>query len=65
MGVLLAREAPAHADIVVPVPDSGNAAALGYSASPDCLIARLSSAIIMWAALSLSLRRQFGTSALS
>jgi amidophosphoribosyltransferase len=32
MGVLLAREAPAAADIVVPVPDSGNAAALGYSA---------------------------------
>lgn len=32
MGVLLAREAPADADIVVPVPDSGNAAALGYSA---------------------------------
>jgi amidophosphoribosyltransferase len=32
MGKLLAREAPADADIVVPVPDSGNAAALGYSA---------------------------------
>jgi amidophosphoribosyltransferase len=32
MGCLLAREAPAVADIVVPVPDSGNAAALGYSA---------------------------------
>ena len=32
MGRLLAREAPADADIVVPVPDSGNAAALGYSA---------------------------------
>ncbi|MCU1328162.1 MAG: amidophosphoribosyltransferase [Bryobacterales bacterium] len=31
MGVLLAREAPADADIVVPVPDSGNAAALGYA----------------------------------
>jgi amidophosphoribosyltransferase len=31
MGCLLAREAPADADIVVPVPDSGNAAALGYS----------------------------------
>jgi len=30
--MLLAREAPADADIVVPVPDSGNAAALGYSA---------------------------------
>ena len=32
MGKYLAREAPADADIVVPVPDSGNAAALGYSA---------------------------------
>jgi amidophosphoribosyltransferase len=32
LGRLLACEAPAVADIVVPVPDSGNAAALGYSA---------------------------------
>src|SRR5580658_10547299 len=31
MGMLLAREAPADADIVVPVPDSGNAAALGFA----------------------------------
>ncbi len=31
MGRQLAREAPADADIVVPVPDSGNTAALGYS----------------------------------
>jgi amidophosphoribosyltransferase len=31
MGRLLARQAPAPAEIVVPVPDSGNAAALGYS----------------------------------
>jgi amidophosphoribosyltransferase len=31
LGVLLAREAPAPADIVVPVPDSGNSAALGYA----------------------------------
>ncbi len=31
LGRLLAREAPADADIVVPVPDSGVAAALGYS----------------------------------
>jgi amidophosphoribosyltransferase len=31
LGCLLAREAPADADIVVPVPDSGVAAALGYS----------------------------------
>src|SRR3989442_1734442 len=32
LGRLLARECPAEADIVVPVPDSGVAAALGYSA---------------------------------
>ena len=32
MGRQLAREAPVDADIVVPVPDSGNTAALGYSA---------------------------------
>ena len=30
-GRALARECPAKADIVVPVPDSGNAAALGYA----------------------------------
>ncbi len=32
LGRLLAREAPADADIVVPVPDSGVAAGLGYAA---------------------------------
>jgi amidophosphoribosyltransferase len=32
MGRLLARESPVEADIVVPVPDSGVAAAIGYSA---------------------------------
>src|SRR5262245_24403664 len=32
LGRLLAREAPADADIVVPVPDSGVAAAIGYAA---------------------------------
>lgn len=31
MGMRLAREAPANADVVVPVPDSGLFAALGYS----------------------------------
>ncbi|MFO8074060.1 MAG: amidophosphoribosyltransferase [Polyangia bacterium] len=31
MGRTLAEESPVDADIVVPVPDSGNAAALGYS----------------------------------
>jgi len=32
IGILLARECPADADLVVPVPDSGVAAAIGYSA---------------------------------
>jgi amidophosphoribosyltransferase len=31
MGRQLAREHPVKADLVVPVPDSGNCAALGYS----------------------------------
>jgi amidophosphoribosyltransferase len=31
LGRQLAREAPADADVVVPVPDSGNGAALGYA----------------------------------
>ena len=31
MGIELARECPLEADIVIPVPDSGRAAALGYS----------------------------------
>lgn len=31
LGAALAREHPASADIVIPVPDSGNAAALGFS----------------------------------
>jgi amidophosphoribosyltransferase len=37
MGRQLAREAPVEADIVVPVPDSGNTAALGYSAESGIL----------------------------
>jgi len=32
IGVELARESPVEADIVVPVPDSGNPAAMGYAA---------------------------------
>ena len=31
MGAMLAKEAPVEADVVVPVPDSGVAAAIGYS----------------------------------
>ena len=31
MGEILAREAPADADLVIPVPDSGNPAARGYA----------------------------------
>jgi len=33
IGMELAREAPANADIVIPIPDSGVPAALGYSAA--------------------------------
>ncbi len=35
MGRQLAREFPIKADVVVPVPDSGNCAALGYSLESD------------------------------
>ncbi len=35
MGRQLARENPVQADIVIPVPDSGNCAALGYSMEAD------------------------------
>src|SRR6202008_3978012 len=35
MGRQLAREFPIEADVVVPVPDSGNCAALGYSLESD------------------------------
>jgi amidophosphoribosyltransferase len=31
MGVQLAREAPANADVIIPIPDSGVPAAIGYS----------------------------------
>ena len=31
MGEILAREAPVDADLVIPVPDSGNPAARGYA----------------------------------
>ncbi len=31
MGIQLAKEAPCDADIVIPIPDSGNSAALGYA----------------------------------
>jgi amidophosphoribosyltransferase len=35
LGRLLAREHPVEADVVVPVPDSGVAAAIGYAAEAD------------------------------
>src|SRR5581483_11473848 len=35
LGRLLAREHPVDADIVVPVPDSGTAAAIGYSSEAN------------------------------
>jgi len=50
LGRLLARECPADADLVVPVPDSGVAAAIGYSAESGFPSARLSFATTMWAA---------------
>lgn len=31
MGQILAREAPVHADVVIPVPDSGTSAAMGFA----------------------------------
>jgi amidophosphoribosyltransferase len=35
LGRVLAREQPAHADVVVPVPDSGVCAAMGYAEEAD------------------------------
>src|SRR5262249_56223212 len=35
MGAQLAREAPAAADVVIPVPDSGVPAAIGYAQESD------------------------------
>ena len=47
MGQRLAIEQPADADIVVPVPDSGVAAAIGYSAESGCRFDSVWSAITM------------------
>ena len=38
IGVELAKENDIDADIVVPVPDSGNAAALGFAQHLNCLL---------------------------
>ena len=40
MGAELAREAPASADVIVPVPDSGVPAALGYAQESGIQIGR-------------------------
>ena len=49
MGRQLAREYPIAADVVVPVPDSGNCAALGTRSNQASRTRWLSCAIIMWA----------------
>ncbi len=51
LGRLLARECPADADLVVPVPDSGVAAAIGYSdeSGLPLPLRRFSSATTTWA----------------
>ena len=40
MGRQLAREQPADADLVIPVPDSAIPAAIGYAESRACRTAR-------------------------
>ena len=59
MGAELAREAPAAADVVVPVPDSGVPAAIGFAPGVGhSLRDSASSAITMSAAPSSSRRRR-------
>ena len=36
LGRMLAREAPADADVVVPIPDSGVCAAIGFAEESGC-----------------------------
>ena len=57
LGRLLAQESGVEADVVVPVPDSGVAAAIGYAAESGIPFRLASSEIIMWAGPSSSLRR--------
>ena len=48
MGEILWREAPVDADVVIPVPDSGNAAAAASRALPACPRTTASSRTVTW-----------------
>jgi amidophosphoribosyltransferase len=63
LGRILAREQPIDADVVVPVPDSGVCAAMGFARSREFRSAWASSAITTSAARSFSRSRRSGTSA--
>ena len=64
LGRQLAREYPVDADIVIPVPDSGMGAALGYAQESGLPFdMRPRSATTTWAAPSSSPARASGTSA--
>ena len=63
IGAELAREAPANADVVIPVPDSGVPAALGYAAASGIPFESASSATTMSAAPSSSRPTRSATSA--
>ncbi len=65
MGVQLAREAPADADVIVPIPDSGVPAAIGFARNRVCRSNSASSAITTWAVRSSSRRSAFASSASS
>jgi amidophosphoribosyltransferase len=62
-GRSLAAEHPVEADVVIPVPDSGVPAAIGYAASAACPSRWGSSARTTWAARSSSRSRASATSA--
>ena len=63
MGRELAREAPARADVIIPVPDSGVPAALGFAQACGVPTSSESSATIMWAVPSSSRRKPCASSA--
>ena len=65
LGRQLAKESPVDADLVVPVPDSGVTAAVGYAAESGIPFASRLSVIIMSAAPSLSRVRVCAISELS
>jgi amidophosphoribosyltransferase len=63
IGAELARESAVPADVIVPVPDSGVPAAMGYAAEAGCPTSSASSATTMSAAPSSSRRTRSATSA--